>query len=418
MSDPPAATDATAGAKLGAPTMGARLAVGAASLLFLVIFAVCLVVPLVQTLMPIFPNMVAPLEERRQPLPFPSPRLLLQANGNFADGLNAWFDDRVGFRDLFIRTKNQIDYSLFRTSRKVYVGKDGWLFDRDAVDPLGQLTPAQMTAFEQSFVTLAEMLAHRGIRLVVVGHPDKVRVYPEMAPPNMPLPLPNDNVSKLRQFLASQPSLIFVDAEAILRKEKSRTSEHLFSKTDLHETEAGALSVVMEIIARIAQAEGRPEIHWQEDFKLAHEIWGPGNEGRFLAPLVSITESDSPYFIGRYTVGKEEPDGSWHVPDPKVLDGVDDGRARAFDFEFNSRPDLCPQRLPGMVLFGNSFSDPYWTLGLHRYFCASRRARNPMSRFKLFYDTIPEGTKYFIFQYYVPWLFSDGPPVDQLATRH
>ena len=164
---------------------------------------------------------------------------------------------RVGFRDLFIRTKNQIDYSLFRTSRKVYVGKDGWLFDRDAVDPLGQLTPAQMTAFEQSFVTLAEMLAHRGIRLVVVGHPDKVRVYPEMAPPNMPLPLPNDNVSKLRHFLASQPSLIFVDAEAILRKEKSRTSEHLFAKTDLHDTEAGALPVVMEIIARIAQAEGR-----------------------------------------------------------------------------------------------------------------------------------------------------------------
>jgi hypothetical protein len=41
-----------------------------------------------------------------------------------------------------------------------------------------------------------------------------------------------------------------------------------------------------------------------------------------------------------------------------------------------------------------------------------------MSRFKLFYDTIPEGTKYFIFQYYVPWLSQDGPPVDQLATRH
>ena len=96
-------------------------------------------------------------------MPIPSPRLLLQANGNFADGLNAWFDDRVGFRDLFIRTKNQIDYSLFATSRKVYVGKDGWLFDRDPVDPLAELTPAKMTALKQSFLTLAEMLARRGI---------------------------------------------------------------------------------------------------------------------------------------------------------------------------------------------------------------------------------------------------------------
>ncbi len=417
MSNPPAATDATAGARLAAPSMGGRRAVGAASLLFLMIVAVCLVVPLVQTLLPVFPNVVAPLEERRQPLPFPSPRLLLQANGNFADGINAWFDDRVGFRDLFIRTKNQIDYSLFATSRKVYVGKDGWLFDRIPADPIGHLTPAQMTALEQSFVTLAEMLAHRGIRLVVVGHPDKARIYPEMAPPGMPLPLPDDNVSRLRHFLASQPSLIFVDAEAILRKEKSRTSEHLFAKTDLHETEVAALPVVMEIIARIAEAEGRPEIHWQEDFKLSHEIWGPGNEGRFLAPLVSITEANFPYFAGRYTFETAQADGSWHGPAVDALHRADDGVGRAYDFGFDSRPDLCPQRLPGMVLFGNSFSDPYWTVGLHRYFCASRRARSPISRFKLFYDTIPEGTKYFIFQYYVPWLSSDVPPVDQLATR-
>ena len=418
MSNSPAATDATAGARPPAQTIGGRLAVGAASLIFLAIAAACLVVPLVQTLVPVFPTLVAPLEERRQPLPFPSPRLLLQANGNFADGLNAWFDDRVGFRDLFIRTKNQIDYSLFGTSRKVYVGKDGWLFDRDPVDPLGQLTPAQMTALEQSFVTLAEMLAHRGIRLVVVGHPDKVRIYPEMAPPSMPLPLPNDNVSRLRHFLASQPSLIFVDAEAILKKEKSRTSERLFAKTDLHETEVGALPVVMEIIARIARAEGRPEIHWQEDFKLAHEIWGPGNEGRFLAPLVSITEADFPHFVGRYAFETKLPDGSWHGPALDALRRADDGVGRAYDFGFDSRPDLCPQRLPGMVLFGNSFSDLYWAMGLHRYFCASRRARNPISRFKLFYDTVPEGTRYFIFQYYVPWLSYDAPPVDQLATQH
>ena len=341
MSNSPAATEANAGALPAADTIGGRLAVGAASLLFLVIVAVCLVVPLVQTLVPVFPNMVAPLEERRQPLPFPSPRLLLQANGNFADGLNAWFDDRVGFRDLFIRTKNQIDYSLFGTSRKVYVGKDGWLFDREPVDPLGELTPAKMTALEQSFVTLAEMLAHRGIRLVVVAHPDKVRIYPEMAPPSMPLPQPNDNVSRLRQFLASQPSLIFVDAEAILRKEKSRTSERLFAKTDLHETEVGALPVVKEIIARIAEAEGRPEIRWQEDFKLAHEIWGPGNEGRFLAPLVSITEANFPHFVGRYKF-ETVPDGSWHGPALDALNRADDGAGRAYDFGFELSPGPLP----------------------------------------------------------------------------
>ena len=158
-----------------------------------------------------------------------------------------------------------------------------------------------------------------------------------MAPPGMPLPLPNDNVSQFRQFLASQPSLIFIDAEAILKeKEKSRTSEHLFAKTDLHETEVGALPVVMEIIARIAEAEGRPEIYWNEDFKLAHEIWGPGNEGRFLAPLVSITEANFPHYVGRYTFGTEQADGSWHGPALDALNRADDGVSRAYDFGFDS----------------------------------------------------------------------------------
>jgi hypothetical protein len=91
------------------------------------------------------------------------------------------------------------------------------------------------------------------------------------------------------------------------------------------------------------------------------------------------------------------------------LDRADDGNGRPFDWEFRSSPELCSQRLPGMVLFGNSFSDMLWDVGLHRYFCFIRRARNPISRLKLFYDTIPPGTKYFIFQYYEPWMVRDAP---------
>jgi hypothetical protein len=63
-----------------------------------------------------------------------------------------------------------------------------------------------------------------------------------------------------------------------------------------------------------------------------------------------------------------------------------------------------------MVLFGNSFSDFYWSLGLHHYFCFIRRARDPISRFTLFYDTIPAGTKYFIFEYYALWLPGEPLP--------
>jgi len=63
-----------------------------------------------------------------------------------------------------------------------------------------------------------------------------------------------------------------------------------------------------------------------------------------------------------------------------------------------------------MVLFGNSFSDLYWALGLHRYFCFIRRVRDPISRLDLFIKTMPAETKYFIFEYIQTGLALDPPP--------
>jgi hypothetical protein len=382
------------------------------SLIFLGFAALCLVVPLLQTVQPIVPAIVPPLEEWREPNPFPPLRLLLGANGHFAQALNDWFDDRVGFRDLFIRTKNQIDYSLFATSRKVFLGKDGWLFTRDDGQAIERLSSARLAELEGRFVQLAQRLREKGIRLIVVGYPDKSQIYPEMAPPQMPAIPDGGNFDKLRYFLASQPSLTFIDAKALLKQARSQTADRLFAKTDPHPTEIGQIPVVSEIIAQIARLEGRAGVPL-EDFKVQHyslENWG--TEARFLSLLSSVTERDYPAVISQYGVGTDELDGKWTMLDPLALERADDGVGRPFDFEFRSNPDLCSQRLPGTVLFGNSFTDLYWSLGFQHYFCFIRRTRDPMSRFKLFYQTIPTGTKYMIFQFVSFWLPFDAPPDD------
>ena len=109
-----------------------------------------------------------------------------------------------------------------------------------------------------------------------------------------------------------------------------------------------------------------------------------------MALLTPPTE-ETPYYVGGHAIGGAEPDGHWNIPDPGVLERADAGIGRPFDWEFLSLPELCAARPPGLVLFGNSFSDLYWELGLQRYFCFIRRARDPASRFKLFYDTMPPG---------------------------
>lgn len=380
--------------------------------LFLGFVAFCLVASLVQTLYPVFGSrIVAPVEERRAADPFPPLHLLTGANGDFAAEFNTWFDDRVGFRDLLIRAKNQIDYSLFDTSKKVFIGANGWLFDRHQFDSIANVDASGLTALEASYLALARQLNDKGIHLIVIGYPQKVALYPEMAAPGMPLQPGGGNYEQFRNFLSSRSELTFIDAEAIMKALKVSSAELLYAKGDVHATQFAQRAVVKEIVARIAQIEGRPNIHWNEELTLTHLHWRGGVERNLLAVLFP-PEEDVPIFEGGYPIGGQETDGDWSIPNPHFVDRADPGIGRPFDFEFRSLPQLCPQRLPGIVLFGNSFSDFYWMLGLHRYFCFIRRARNPISRFTAFYETMPRDTKYFIFQYYEPWLLSDMPPLE------
>ena len=400
----------------GARTAASRHVERNLSFAFLGFAAMCLVVPLLQTLYPVFGTIVAPLQERRAARPLPPLRLLFGTNGDFAAGLNKWFDDRAGFRDLFIRAKNQIDYTLFDTSKKAWIGSDGWLFDRYAAGL--DLDDAQLAILQKGFVTLAHWLGDRDIHLIVVGYPDKSALYPEMAPPRMPQLWTSDsNYGRLRQFLAGRSELAFIDAEAIMKREKPRTAENLYYKADMHVTEVAQIAVVKEIVGQAARAENRLDLRWDEKLQLSHARINGGSQARFMA-LLTLPEKEAPYYAGSYAIGGTEPDGHWTIPDPVVLDHDDPGIGRPFDWEFRSLPELCAARLPGLVLFGNSYSDLYWALGLQRYFCFIRRAREPISRFKLFYDTMPAGTKYFILEYYVPWLSHDVELFKQLLPAN
>jgi hypothetical protein len=380
---------------------------------FLGFFVFCLVVPLIQTLYPVFGNrLVDPVEERRAANKFPSLQLLAKSDGSFARELNKWFDDRVGFRDLLIRAKNQVDYALFHTSKKVHVGADGWLFyQEDPSTSVESLDAAGLSALEDSYVTLARRLNEKGIKLIVVGYPEKRAVYPEMAPADLPLRPAGGNYDQFRDFLAGRPDLTFIDAEKIIKNLKSSTSELLYAKGDLHPTQAAQLPVVKAIVDEIARAEGRPNVHWDEKLTLTHQRVRKGGIERSRLAVLFPPQETLPIFEGAYGVGNEESDGRWNILDTHYAERADQGIGRPFDFEFRSSPQLCSQRLPGTVLFGNSFSDLYWMFGLHRYFCFIRRARDPISRFELFYETMPADTKYFIFQYAEPWLTADMPPL-------
>src|SRR5262249_36538499 len=152
----------------------------------------------------------------------------------------------IGFRDLFIRTKNQLDLSLFHFSKKVYVGSDGWLFQRSLTDArlsFEHVPEETYLKIERSFADLDVALGRRGIRLVVVDYPDKSEFYSEFLPPNVPN-LPRDgNLSRLRRALDRNTGLIHVDVGKLLQPLKQK-GQPLYTKTDIHTNVIGGMAIV------------------------------------------------------------------------------------------------------------------------------------------------------------------------------
>ena len=73
------------------------------------------------------------LDENRKLAPVPILKSWNTVSDSMRDAVK-WFNDRYGFRDFLIRSKTQVDYSVFGMSTRVHIGQDGWLFYRSVMD--------------------------------------------------------------------------------------------------------------------------------------------------------------------------------------------------------------------------------------------------------------------------------------------
>jgi hypothetical protein len=382
----------------------------ALGLAYLLVLAGSIVLPLIQSLLPF--NHVAPVDERRELARAPRLSLLLgNDTGGFMESLDRWASDRAGFRDLFIKVKNQIDYAVFGTSKKVYIGANGWLFGREVTDrriAVERLSDDEYAHIELSFSVLAERLRQRGVRLVVVEYPDKSAFYSEDLPAHTPNFPQDGRTASLRNFLRGSSDIVFIAAQDLLEAKKAEGKE--FYATDLHVTTWGSVPIVKEIIRRIAADQGRPDISWHESFNWQQGPGWTGSESRFLALLLPLHET-IPFAPDFYSIGTDTPSGHWVTKNSLPVDDPDHDKLSVFDWQFTSRPELCSGKLPGAVLYGDSFSDPYASLGLQNYFCFLRRVRSIAVKLQAHLGEVPEGTKYFIYQFVDAYLLTEFPDV-------
>lgn len=330
---------------------------------------------------------ISPVTENRDPFPLPDfYSKIFHDNGRLAAELNRWFDDRVGFRAFFIRLNNQIQYSLFNHSDKVYIGRDKTLFLRGFIEAklaFERGGEPWQEAMRAQFLALSRYLDRRNIRLVVVSNPIKASVYPELLPREVPRLPTVTQFDKLRQFLKETPRWIYVDGKDSMA---SCGSYPLFYRTDIHSTYPATFCIAKEIVAKIAVAEGRKESFWEPRWSYRKQNFS-GGLANFLAVLFKPVETI------------DIPD-SYYDPTQPAPDGViDQASGSLFETIYRANESAREPKLPPIVIYGDSFAHPYLASGMYFQFSKVYRVRSNGIPIETLLSDMPPSTRYLVVQF-------------------
>lgn len=221
--------------------------------IFILIIIILLSLPVVQMAFD-FPKVVRVDENRKLK---EKPSFTLQNSDIYPKDLTVWFNDNFGFRDLLIKIKTQIDYSLFNSSSKVYIGKEGWLFYRSVIDVEQPLVEKYLSLNSDEVVMgverLTRKLENRKVQLILTIAPMKNIFYDSMLPSDLSVPSIDRQINLLEKRLKKIPNLIYIDSIEILKN--AMKQRPVFHKTDFHWNDPAAFEVSQGIINRLSKIE-------------------------------------------------------------------------------------------------------------------------------------------------------------------
>ena len=162
----------------------------------------------------------------------------------FPRDFEAFFNDRLPFRNQLITLNGAVDYYVFGRSAhyRTTVGKDGWLFYSDSADgnPIAcyqgtnLLPEEELEAIAANCLRQRDRLAERGCEFVIFIAPNKNRVYSEYMPDVFGPPAETYRALQIVNYLRENTDLRVVYPYDELMAEKPSVAENLYYKTDTH----------------------------------------------------------------------------------------------------------------------------------------------------------------------------------------
>ena len=165
---------------------------------------------------------------------------------DYAAAVNLYLEDRLSFRDTFIKLTTELRYKLLglSSSRDALFGQQGWLFLTHTVEnAIGSLDVSDehlMTWADNAQAIKQRVEQNGGVFLLLVP-PDKAQVYPEHLPSQMRHKPSARLIDRLKPLL-DERGVETLDLLAELNHLKAQAPNPLlYSKTDTHWTHKGAL---------------------------------------------------------------------------------------------------------------------------------------------------------------------------------
>jgi len=198
------------------------------------------------------------LQERRTINPKPKLTFTYDSLRAFPSAFDAFYNDRVAFRNPLVTRLSLMRYRLFETanSKLVLVGKDGWLFFRATG---GEETARNAPLFDEPelnrWATLLEnrraWLEARGIKYFVYVVPNSTSIYPEELPDGFRVNSPTSRFDQLVERLRTTSKLKILDLRPKMLAEKQlaeKQDKRIYFKTDTHWNSLGAFIGAKQVI--------------------------------------------------------------------------------------------------------------------------------------------------------------------------
>ncbi len=256
-------------------------------------------------------------------------------DGSYQVQKEKYLKDSIGFKEIFIRLYNQMNYTLFdkTTARSVVIGEDGYLYENDCIlsylgfDFIGEEIIKDKLA---QFKDIVEVMEMHGTYVAVLLAPGKGGFYPDYFPPKYAQFTPKEQTNYeifKRKLVEKEIPVMDVHNWFLEMKNTVHKEKKLYSKTGIHWSKYGEYLVADSLLKFLNVNTGCtfPEIVldtiivskelrytdndlWKgmnllvrfPDFTMHYPYFHPDSEAKNTTKVLVIADS---YYWGMYNFG-------------------------------------------------------------------------------------------------------------------